>query len=254
MKELVFDVGMHNGQDSMYYLKSGYRVVGVEANPMLCKYVSSIGVDYVDKGDLIVENVGISNVSGGSLRFYLNESRSEWSSFDYNASHKKNSRVQEIDVFTRTLEDLIIEYGMPYYLKVDIEAYDSVCLESLFKFQERPRFVSCEANSSENLKILFDLGYRNFKLINQSWFHRSMDLDLERKRFFPLISILINIIRKRLSFLGLEKYPVGSSGPFGDDAYGPWINFEEAKVQLESFYTEDGPINGQSWFDIHAKY
>jgi hypothetical protein len=33
---LVLDVGMHNGDDTAYYLASGYDVVAVEANPTLC--------------------------------------------------------------------------------------------------------------------------------------------------------------------------------------------------------------------------
>ena len=33
--ETVFDVGMFDGADTAYYLESGYRVVSVEANPVL---------------------------------------------------------------------------------------------------------------------------------------------------------------------------------------------------------------------------
>ena len=36
MSELVFDIGMHNGDDTAYYLSRGYRVLAVEANPSLC--------------------------------------------------------------------------------------------------------------------------------------------------------------------------------------------------------------------------
>jgi len=30
---LVYDVGMHTGQDTAYYLFKGYDVVAIEANP-----------------------------------------------------------------------------------------------------------------------------------------------------------------------------------------------------------------------------
>jgi len=36
MSDLVFDIGMHNGDDTAYYLARGYRVVAVEANPSMC--------------------------------------------------------------------------------------------------------------------------------------------------------------------------------------------------------------------------
>ena len=35
MADLVADIGMHDGEDTNFYLKKGYRVVGVEANPEL---------------------------------------------------------------------------------------------------------------------------------------------------------------------------------------------------------------------------
>lgn len=36
MAGLVFDVGLHNGSDTAYYLHRGYDVVAVEANPRFC--------------------------------------------------------------------------------------------------------------------------------------------------------------------------------------------------------------------------
>jgi len=35
--DLIFDVGMHNGEDTEFYLSRGFRVVGVEANPDLVR-------------------------------------------------------------------------------------------------------------------------------------------------------------------------------------------------------------------------
>ena len=36
-RSLIFDVGCNDGQDSDFYLKKGFRVVAVEANPALCE-------------------------------------------------------------------------------------------------------------------------------------------------------------------------------------------------------------------------
>ncbi len=33
---LIYDVGMHNGADTDYYLKKGAKVVSIEADPQLC--------------------------------------------------------------------------------------------------------------------------------------------------------------------------------------------------------------------------
>ena len=32
----IYDVGMHNGDDTAYYLAKGAHVVAIEANPDLC--------------------------------------------------------------------------------------------------------------------------------------------------------------------------------------------------------------------------
>ena len=34
-QDLVFDIGLNNGDDAAYYLHLGDKVVGVEANPVL---------------------------------------------------------------------------------------------------------------------------------------------------------------------------------------------------------------------------
>ncbi len=33
--DLIYDVGMHKGEDADYYLKKGFRVIGFEAIPEL---------------------------------------------------------------------------------------------------------------------------------------------------------------------------------------------------------------------------
>lgn len=35
---LIFDVGLHRGEDTEYYLKKGFRVIGFEADAELIKY------------------------------------------------------------------------------------------------------------------------------------------------------------------------------------------------------------------------
>ena len=77
--DLIFDVGMHQGEDTDYYLKRGFRVVGFEANPDLVlensdKYAAQIG-----RGELvIVEGAIVGEHSGDTVTFYVNEDSSVW--------------------------------------------------------------------------------------------------------------------------------------------------------------------------------
>ena len=38
--EIIYDVGMNNGDDTAYYLSRGHRVVAIEANPLLAREVA----------------------------------------------------------------------------------------------------------------------------------------------------------------------------------------------------------------------
>ena len=33
--DLIYDLGLHTGQDTEFYLKKGFNVVAIEANPLL---------------------------------------------------------------------------------------------------------------------------------------------------------------------------------------------------------------------------
>jgi FkbM family methyltransferase len=253
MNKIIFDIGMHKGEDTMIYLNSGYNVIAVEANPLLVELAKRKFQSYIDEGRLKILNFGIHINSNENILFYKNIDKSEWSSFDYSAAFKNKTKVEKIFVNTITMEDLLKTYGIPFYLKIDIESYDTLCLESLFNFNILPNYISCEASSFKNIDILHSLGYSKFKLINQSWFHKPINLTLEKNILFPFFNLVINIIRKKFGYFINFKYPVGSSGPFAENSKGIWLTYDQVKKLFLEFYSNDEGINKQSWFDIHAK-
>ena len=48
-KNLIFDIGMHVGQDTEFYLKKGFNVVAVEANPKLVKENTEKFKEYITR-------------------------------------------------------------------------------------------------------------------------------------------------------------------------------------------------------------
>jgi hypothetical protein len=42
LKNLIYDVGMNDGNDTAYYLSRGFRVVAIEANPVLVEQLSAV--------------------------------------------------------------------------------------------------------------------------------------------------------------------------------------------------------------------
>jgi hypothetical protein len=63
---LIFDVGMNNGDDTGFYLECGFRVVAIEANDALCRQVADRFPDAVREGRLTILNVAVAGESGAS--------------------------------------------------------------------------------------------------------------------------------------------------------------------------------------------
>jgi FkbM family methyltransferase len=60
---LVYDVGMFNGDDTDYYLKKGFRVVGIEANPHLIPQLTERFSADIEQKCLVIENVAVAESS-----------------------------------------------------------------------------------------------------------------------------------------------------------------------------------------------
>src|ERR1017187_2249171 len=105
MTDLVFDVGMHNGDDTAYYLASGYEVVAVEANPNLCEAAGLRFATEIADGRLTVRNVGIAEAAG-ELDFWVSEN-SDWSSFHREHATRAETGASSIRVPTITFSELL---------------------------------------------------------------------------------------------------------------------------------------------------
>ena len=50
--DLIYDVGMHKGEDTEFYLRKGFRVIAIEANPELTRLCKDRLKTFVDQGQL----------------------------------------------------------------------------------------------------------------------------------------------------------------------------------------------------------
>ena len=70
-------------------------------------------------------------------------------------------------------ESLIERFGVPYYMKVDIEGADLLCLQGLARAHSRPKYVSIESDKRrwsrlrQEFSLLRELGYDRFKIVQQ---------------------------------------------------------------------------------------
>ena len=270
---LIYDVGMHNGDDTAYYLRQGYRVVAIEANPVLAAQVAERFAKKVAAGDLTIINIGISDQEG-ELPFWICDSVSEWSSFDKAIASRDGSAHHQIVITCRRFGSILKEFGVPYYLKLDIEESEIYCLRDLAP-PDLPRYVSFEAHTwlkkteIESLAVLRDLGYTGFKLISQ---HNLLPVEYPaspEQRVYEWASSLLtsrNIFLRVARRLGAKiwlrrlanrtrtrhgwVFSPGSSGPFGEDLAGQWQSFDEMVETLKRANAAWGRNEASPFWDV----
>jgi len=248
---LVFDIGMHEGEDTRGYLARGHRVVAVEANPRLADAARARFRRFVERGQLIVRNVGIGEREG-TFPFFVCRALGEWSSFDETLARRGGAGCDRVDIPCLRLERLFDEHGTPRFVKVDIEGSDLACVSGLPA--RIVRYVSVEAGDLAILERLVEKGYTRFKLLNQAFGFRPIDLALERNPLFPRFLHLYNGARRRLRRFWPSRHPLGSSGPFGEETRGRWLSAREIEPLYRAFFVDGLAARSRSWFDLHATW
>jgi FkbM family methyltransferase len=250
----IFDVGMNNGDDSAYYLSTGCRVVAIEPNPILAQRARDRFRAEIARGQFTLEQVGIGD-KAGNIPFWVNEERDVFSSFDQARASRGGMKCRRIEVECVTFETLLRKHGVPYYLKIDAEGAEVQCITSLQSFV-LPQYVSVEAESLELLLLLWQLGYRQFKLVDQ----------MRHNSRFPSFSnenIISRLANRLCGYADRVKnrkfrvtFPRGSSGPFGEDTSGCWKTVEEVAYDWLHFHfghSNRGSLAPGTWCDFHAK-
>lgn len=259
--DLIFDLGMHDGSDTAYYLKKGFRVVAVEADPQLADAGRARFAQAISDGRLTIVNKAIAERAGTVV---LNRSENTlWSTIDTDRSAAYNDMkgvaFEPVEVEAITCAQLIEAYGTPYYLKIDIEGLDTVAVASLCEVVDKPVYVSMEttraslASVREDMELLTQAGYDRFKVVAQ---HK---VDRQREP---------RPVREGVA-AGAPVHE--TSGLFGRDLPGPWLTLEEGveafrRPLLDNALTGSSALVGNrwaravlkrvgfraGWYDIHA--
>jgi FkbM family methyltransferase len=155
---LVFDIGAHVGDRTRIFLDLGARVVAVEPTPESVKQLKAIR-----SNKLTVVQAAVGKESGVAPFYvsemsYLNSLSADWTDM---MSAAVTTKV--IDVNVLTLDALIEEFGMPDFVKIDVEGHEFEVLSGLsntppalnFEFHSDAkdaalscirRFAGCEFN------------------------------------------------------------------------------------------------------------
>lgn len=261
--DLIYDVGSHAGEDSELYLKKGFRVVAIEAVPELCELARRRLRAYIDCDRLTILNAAIAQTSG-PVRFFVNNSSDIWgtTSEEWVRRNKKlGTYSSEITVEGLEFTSVLKEYGVPYYVKIDIEGADLLCVRALEGLTSRPKYISLESTMTswegllQEFSLLTALGYTKFKVVQQM---------TVSKQICPFPAREGNYVD--------HHFESCSSGLFGEEAPGPWLTEEKAIKQYRKIFKRyrlfgnDGVFTslplvrrlmnkagwGPGWYDTHA--
>jgi FkbM family methyltransferase len=218
-KTLIYDIGAHEGEDTEFYLKKGFHVVAIEAAPELNIHLQNNFKKEIEGGQLTLLNCAISDV-GGQIDFFVNEKLSIWGTANAKWAErnlKMGAPSRKIKVKAEQLENILGRYGMPYYMKIDIEGSDMLCLYALRKFPRRPDYLSIESekiswkNLLNEFHVLKELGYKKFKVVNQGRVSSQIEP-------YPCFE----------GTYASHSFKSGSSGLFGKDLPGKWLTMNQA--------------------------
>ena len=217
--DLIFDIGMHLGEDAEFYLRKGFRVVGVEADPAHCAVVAERLAGHVASGRLIIVNGAIA-AQPGRIAFYRNLDNSIWGTAEpdwVERNTRLGTRFERIEVDALRMKDVIAAHGMPYFMKIDIEGRDVLCLDGLRAFADRPKYLSIEASKIDlgdvrgEFDLMRELGYRDFKVVPQHVVAKQVPPKPSREGQYVA-----------------WRFPEGASGLFGEEAPGEWLDADGA--------------------------
>ena len=284
INNLIYDVGMHNGDDTAYYLHLGYRVLAIEADPTLCSKASIRFKNEIEEGRLTILNIGVASVPG-TQDFWICDGNSVWSSFDKSIASRDGLPHHSINVECQTFGWILENFGIPYYLKIDIEGNDYLCIEGIRNSNDLPRYVSCELGDIDKFTRALDgLGFSKYKVISQFNFLPLERLPTKEQASYAFWNqvaagrnLLAKALRRGLRILGNEwrityvrdplrrhsewTFPWGSSGPFGEETPGQWHSSQEVRYIYQSFQKlfEKGVRTSfwndedySFWVDLHA--
>jgi FkbM family methyltransferase len=243
--------------------------------------------EFAGGGRLEIYNVAIAP-HRGQVDFFAS-GQSLWGSISPHSAEmnqRLGTKTQKQTVPSLPFGDILERHGVPYYLKVDIEGSDALCLQTLVDRRRTPRFVSVECDLNDRqamfatVAALWSLGYREFKLLNQA--------------LNPTLRCPQPALEGQFVDAAFTK---SMSGPFGDETPGRWLSADQVwdsyaaiarQQRLRTTYAATGRVWGiplgrfqrqlswlyntslvtaarqayarlrrtevGGWFDLHARY
>lgn len=265
--DLIFDIGMNHGADAAYYAKKGFRVLSIEANPNSVEIAKSRYDSLIGPGKITILNKALSNESSGHIDLFVcNEESGKTTVVPEMVKRLEHVgfTFTHVEVPCTNILTVISEWGIPYYMKIDIEGWDNKLLQNLSDSKIKPKYLSVELSIREyedTISLLSGLGYSEFQLVSQ----KGVPSQSEPTSGFEGTRVE-------------AKFSLGNSGLFGRDLPDKWMSLDSLKKKLSAIARQDLTLRGimkvnrnlpfnigigafsrklvpkaYDWYDIHAR-
>lgn len=228
-ENLIFDIGMSEGNDTAFFLAKGFKVVGVEADTVVYQSLLSRFETELADGRLQIHHNAASDVSGEHVSFHHHNAHQGVSGLSKNPDVA--DEYSSFEVTTLDWRFLVERHGIPYYCKADIEGQETPFLKQLIGQSVLPKYFAVECHDLAPAALLYAIGYRKFQLVEQ----------------LPVGGFINVSPPKEGKYVEFPNWS-HSSGPFGEELPGQWIDFEQFVVAHRIGLSQ----RHRTWFDCHV--
>ena len=160
----AYDIGANIGTCTQRLIDGGCRVLAVEPQPEMCSEMQKI---FYGNENVTILQSAVGNKQGiGTLNINSRNTLSTMSNQWISKSRFKESKWKtKIEVPIVTLDSLIDEYGIPDYIKIDVEGWEHKvilgltkkvpCISFEFVIEFHQQTINC-------INTLKDIGYTEF--------------------------------------------------------------------------------------------
>jgi FkbM family methyltransferase len=153
---LIFDVGANHGSKTDVFLKLGARVVAVEPDQTNQQILKEKFLKYrLSRKPVVIVGKALSDKDAvetmwidepGSAKNTLSRKWVETLQVDDKRFGHRHDFGQRVTVETTTLDQLIAQHGLPFFIKIDVEGHEPSVLRGLHRAVP---YVSFEVNLPE---------------------------------------------------------------------------------------------------------